>query len=39
MFLVALTNCSVQSDRRAMSDKTMRAAITAAGNETMGLDE
>jgi hypothetical protein len=37
-FLVALADGSVRSISRAMSEKTLRAAITAAGNETMGTD-
>jgi hypothetical protein len=37
-FLVALADGSVRSISRAMSEKTLRAAITAAGNEPMGPD-
>jgi hypothetical protein len=37
-FLVALADGSVRSISRAMSEKTLRAAITAAGNGTMGPD-
>ena len=37
-FLVALADGSVRSISRAMTEKTLRAAITAAGNETLGPD-
>jgi hypothetical protein len=37
-FLVALGDGSVRSIARTMSEKTLRAAITAAGNETLGAD-
>jgi hypothetical protein len=37
-FLVALADGSVRSISRAMSEKTLRAAVTAAGGETLGPD-
>jgi hypothetical protein len=37
-FLVALADGSVRSVNPAISDKAMRAAITAAGNEILGPD-
>jgi hypothetical protein len=37
-FLVALADGSVRTISRAMSEKTLRAAIAGAGNETMGPD-
>ena len=37
-FLVALADGSVRTINPAISEKTLRAAITAAGNETLGPD-
>jgi len=37
-FIVAMADGSVRVIKRAISDKTLRAAITAAGGETLGPD-